>query len=91
MWQHIERPLDFAEELPLIQIDFGLVGCGVAAALITAVPIAFAIAIASSNYCCFKVCKTRRKKASYKAQFRIFKQLLTEARIMSMEKNVNEQ
>ena len=34
---------------------------------------------------------SKKKKASYKAQFRIFKQLFTEARIMSAGKDVGEQ
>ena len=64
-----------------IQIISG--GCGAAAALIPAVPIA--VAVAGTNPAGITVVL---RFAKLEAQFRIFKQLFREARIMSAEKTL---
>ena len=76
-----------------IHIISGLVGCGAAAALIPAVSIATAIAgaIPAGITVVLRFAKLEEKMVSYKAQFRVFKQLFTEARFMSAEKNVDKQ
>ena len=76
-----------------IQIVSGLVGFGAAAALIPAVAIAVAIAgdIPAGITVVSRFAKLEEKKTSYKVQFRVFKQLFTEARIMSVAKQVDEQ
>ena len=73
-----------------LQIVSGLVGCGAAAALIPAVPIAVAIvgSMPAGITVVLRFAKLEEKKASYKAQFRVFKQLFTEARIISTEKTL---
>ena len=75
------------------QIALGLTGFGAVVSLIPAVPIAVAIAgaIPAGITVILRFAKPEEKKVSYKAQFRIFKQLITEARIMSAGKDVDEQ
>ena len=76
------------------QIASGLIGCGAVAALIipaVLIAVAMAGAIPAGITVILRSAKLQEIKASYKAQFRIFKQLFTEARIMSAEKHVDEQ
>ena len=65
-----------------VPIASGLIGCGAVAALTPAVPIAVAIADAIPAGITFilRFAKVEEKKAGYKAQSRIFKQLFAEAR-----------